>query len=72
MAGSTIATEVHQTLDVHADFTAKIAFHFHGAVEDFANLRYFRFGESIGLLAQSIRASVKIFLEADGRFHRCK
>src|SRR6185437_6817183 len=52
MASSAVATEVDQTFDVQADLTAKIAFHFHHAIDDLAKLRNFGFGDRVGFLAQ--------------------
>src|SRR5207244_649777 len=45
MAQAAIAAEVHQTLDVDADFTAKIAFDEIVAVDHFADLQHFLVGE---------------------------
>src|SRR5436190_5246041 len=45
MAQAAIAAEVHQTLDVDADFTAKIAFDHVVAVDHFADLQHFLVGE---------------------------
>src|SRR5215831_1479498 len=43
MTQTTIAAEIHQPLDVHRDFTTKIAFHDVIAVDDLANLDDFVF-----------------------------
>jgi hypothetical protein len=45
MAQAAIAAEVHQTLDVDADFTAKIALDQIVAVDDFADLQNFLVAE---------------------------
>jgi hypothetical protein len=50
MTQAAIAAEVHQTLDVDADFTAKIALDQIVAVDDFADLQNFLVATDIGTL----------------------
>src|SRR5580698_5302326 len=45
MAQAAIAAQIHQALDVHGDVAAQIAFHQKVAVDDFANLDDFGFGQ---------------------------
>src|SRR5579871_1523944 len=45
MTQAAIAAEVHQTLDVHADFATKIALDQIVAVDHFADLQYFLVGQ---------------------------
>ena len=47
MADATIATQVHQALDVEAHFTAEVAFDAMSAVDDLANLGHFGFGDAL-------------------------
>src|ERR1700754_2179178 len=51
MAQAAVATEVHETLDVDAGLSAKIALHDVVAVNDFADLQHF-------LVAQLVDATV--------------
>ena len=41
MAQAAIAAQIHQALDVHRGFAAKIAFHGEISIDDFANTHYF-------------------------------
>ena len=41
MPKTTIASDIHQPLDVHADFTAKIAFHQHLFFDDVTQALHF-------------------------------
>src|SRR3954463_11097089 len=45
MTQAAIAAEVHQTLDVDADFTAKVTLHHVVAIDHFADLQHFLVGE---------------------------
>ena len=45
MTQAAIATQVHQALDVHRHVAAKVAFDQEVAVDDFANLDDFGFGQ---------------------------
>ena len=47
MAQPAVAAEVHQPLDVHRDFAAKVALHHVVAVDRLADLEHFRVGELV-------------------------
>ena len=66
MTQAAIATKVHETLDVHRDLAAKIAFDLEGRVEHFADLLDVTFVEILRLLARSDARAFANFLRARG------